>query len=348
MTHSESFIEKAKACIQPERFTDRVVRWQVQHGRNDLPWQQAGDPYHVLVSELMLQQTQVSTVIPYFQRWLNALPSFHALAAADEQTVMQLWQGLGYYRRARNLHAAAQTVVAQYAGQLPHQADELREIPGIGPYTVGAIRAFAFDQPAAIVDGNVKRLFARLFMLPFLVNKATDDKHFWQLAEVYKPLASARRFAQGLLDLGATICKPQRPLCEQCPLADVCLARAHQATERFPQRAESKKTPTKPGYFVLDANADGVLLEQRSATGIWPSLWCLPELPSAPNAQAPQAEFKHTFTHYKLAAQVYLTANSNISGKRIAWRDLEQYGLPAPIAKFLNNQARKLVCQSSE
>lgn len=181
----EFYKRSAEQLISPKQFARVVIEWQAQHGRNDLPWQRENNPYHVLVSELMLQQTQVKTVIPYFERWISRFPDVGTLSVATEDEVMQLWQGLGYYRRARNLQAAATTVVNQYGGQIPVSASELREIPGIGPYTVGAIRAFAYDAPGAIVDGNVKRLFARLFALPFLVNKSAHDRYFWTLAEHY-------------------------------------------------------------------------------------------------------------------------------------------------------------------
>ncbi|MFC7160507.1 A/G-specific adenine glycosylase [Pseudidiomarina halophila] len=251
MQPTEFYRSSAEQIISPEQFAKIVIDWQAQHGRNDLPWQRENNPYHVLVSELMLQQTQVKTVIPYFERWITRFPDVSALSAASEDEVMQLWQGLGYYRRARNLQAAATTVVNQYDGQIPSSALELREIPGIGAYTVGAIRAFAYDAPGAIVDGNVKRLFARLFTLPFLINKSSHDRYFWDLAEHYTPQSQNRRFAQGLLDLGATLCKPKQPDCEVCPFHASCLSLKHDQVSAFPKR--QAKNLFQPGKATLSS-----------------------------------------------------------------------------------------------
>lgn len=339
--------QQAESVISAEAFAQIVVEWQRQHGRNDLPWQQHKDPYHVLVSELMLQQTQVKTVIPYFHRWLEHFPTFTALAQADEQEVMACWQGLGYYRRARNLQAAAQKVVADYQGSMPQAVEELREIPGVGPYTVGAIRAFAFDAPAAIVDGNVKRLFGRLFTLPYLVNKSSHDKYFWELSEHYTPTVENRRFAQGLLDLGATICKLRQPLCQECPLQEVCLASQTAQVETFPKREVKAKIPTRSGHFCFDLNAQGLLLVQRPADGIWPTLWCLPELHETPSG-TPLLRFKHTFSHYKLDGHVWHQAAPSLTEpcRRVQQDELDRLGLPAPIRKLLDKLTWDEVCQT--
>ncbi|RUO60639.1 A/G-specific adenine glycosylase [Pseudidiomarina insulisalsae] len=334
--------------MSPEALANCITGWQKAKGRNDLPWQLHNDPYHVLVSELMLQQTQVKTVIPYFERWLQTFPTIEALASASEDEVMTLWQGLGYYRRARNLHAAAQKVVRDYQSEIPRSAAELKEIPGIGPYTVGAIRAFAFDAPAAIVDGNVKRLFARLFALPYEVNKSTNDRYFWQLAEHFTPARDNRRFAQGLLDLGATICKPQQPLCALCPLAKVCQALQLGKVNALPKRQQKKAIPTRKGHFLLDVSARGIVLEQRPASGIWPTLWCLPEVAQAPDAQL-WTRFRHTFSHYKLDGHVWLaTPPGNGTTRRIACHQLDEVGLPAPIRKLLQQLIASEVCNQQD
>lgn len=327
---------QAKKVLPAANFAETVVAWQRAHGRNDLPWQQHNDPYHVLVSELMLQQTQVATVIPYFTRWLERFPDVTTLAEADEQEVMAHWQGLGYYRRARNLHAAAKTIVTEYAAEIPQAAEELREIPGVGPYTVGAIRSFAFDAPAAIVDGNVKRLFARLCKLPFAVNYSPHDRYFWEISEHYTPRTENRRFAQGLLDLGATICKPKQPLCQACPLQESCLSFRDGTVDDYPKRKQKKAIPTRTGHFVLDVDDRGIVLEQRPNDGIWPALWCLPEVTSAPSAPLGY-EFSHTFSHYKLAGRVWLAAapQSDTESARVNLAQLDAYGLPAPIRKLI-------------
>ncbi|CAB0151923.1 Adenine DNA glycosylase [Pseudidiomarina piscicola] len=335
MQSIDFYIQKACSVVAADDFAKQVIQWQQVHGRNNLPWQTENNPYHVLVSELMLQQTQVQTVIPYFNRWLERFPDVQSLADAPEDDVMQLWQGLGYYRRARNLHAAAMTVVEHYQGKIPENADQLREIPGVGPYTVGAIRAFAFDASAAIVDGNVKRLFARLFSLPFLVNKSSFDRYFWALAEHYTPQSNGRRFAQGLLDLGATICKPTQPQCGDCPFRLTCRSYQDNTVTDFPKRAEKKATPTRSGYFALDINDAGILLLKRGSDSVWPNLWCLPELEAAAQG-TPDGHFKHTFSHYKLHATVWRqTLAPSQHYRRVALTDLDSVGLPAPIRTYL-------------
>ncbi|WP_417681216.1 A/G-specific adenine glycosylase [Pseudidiomarina aquimaris] len=340
-------IAQMQRQLPAQAFAEKVVTWQQQHGRNDLPWQQARDPYHVLVSELMLQQTQVATVIPYFVKWLTRFPDVQSLAEAPEQEVMAHWQGLGYYRRARNLHAAAKTIVADYDAVIPQAASELKEIPGVGPYTVGAIRSFAFDAPAAIVDGNVKRLFARLFELPYAINHSPHDRHFWKISEHYTPNTNNRRFAQGLLDLGATICKPQQPLCHACPLQQSCRAFANDSVADYPKRKQSKKIPTRAGHFLLDISPTGVLLQQRSSEGIWPSLWCLPQVDESPTGTH-NFEFKHIFSHYKLAAKVWLTSANHTEPPhiRVPYAALDDYGLPAPIRKLLTTIPWDEVCNT--
>ncbi|MDN7123791.1 A/G-specific adenine glycosylase [Pseudidiomarina terrestris] len=348
MQSIDYYVRTAKQTIAPANFSRTVIDWQQTHGRNDLPWQREANPYHVLVSELMLQQTQVKTVIPYFSRWLARFPDVETLAAASEDDVMQLWQGLGYYRRARNLQAAARTVVNNHNGEIPTTATELREIPGIGPYTVGAIRAFAYDAPAAIVDGNVKRLFARLFALPFLVNKSSHDRYFWALAEEYTPTQENRRFAQGLLDLGATICKPKQPLCAACPLQSVCHSLALDLVDDYPKRETKKATPTRAGHFVLDVTEAGVLLQKRDDSSVWPNLWCLPELAAMPSGDA-FGHFKHTFSHYKLEASIWWQpAPDQLRQQRVALDAIDQLGLPAPIRNYLQKLDRREVCQKLE
>lgn len=335
--------------LAPNKFANRVISWQRQHGRHDLPWQQFNHPYHVLVSELMLQQTQVSTVIPYFQNWIVKFPDFNTLASAEEDQVLSAWQGLGYYSRARNLHRAAQYVVAEYSGQLPDSPELLREVPGVGPYTAGAITAFAFDKPAAIVDGNVKRLFARYFGIAGDLTTTSINRQLWQLAENYTPNHSNRSYAQGLLDLGATICKPRQPNCDECPLQETCNALATNRVDTLPTAKRKKQIPTKQGYFLFSLTNAGLLLEQRPGDGIWPRLWSFPELKKASDIFAEHGSFKHVFSHYRLNALVYSASSESkaerlhhTSLKRIALEDLDQVGLPAPIRKYLNTQLQLL------
>lgn len=321
--------------LTPNEFAQIITTWQYQHGRNTLPWQREASPYHVLVSELMLQQTQVSTVIPYFERWIKKFPDLAALAQASEDEVLAQWQGLGYYSRARNLHKAADYVVTELKGQLPSTPESLREVPGVGPYTAGAITAFAFDKPAAIVDGNVKRLFCRYFGIDGDPNSSAINRRIWAKAEEFKPQSNSRQYAQALLDLGATICTPRNPKCALCPLQKSCNALATDRVNLLPQKRAKRALPTKEGYFALDANAKGVVLVQRSGNGIWPRLWCLPELSELPPQAQVHGNFKHVFSHYRLNATVinytYPEANT-----RIPLDALAQYGLPAPIRKYIH------------
>lgn len=341
--------------LSAEEFAQCVVNWQKTHGRNDLPWQRDANPYHVLVSEVMLQQTQVATVIPYFERWLEQFPSIEHLAQADTDQVLALWQGLGYYSRARNLQRAAQQICQEYQGRIPQAVDELQEIVGIGAYTAGAIRSFAYDMDGVIVDGNVKRLFSRLFAISGDLSSSAKQRELWQLAEYYTPNTNNRRYAQGLLDLGATICTARQPKCPQCPLQKHCQAWLEDRVAELPERKVKPTIPIRTGYFIWHADADRILLEQRPVNGIWPALWCLPQVAAdtAENWLASTAihgNFRHTFSHYKLQATVLqlstdavtkLEASTNSNWEFIPWSRIPHYGLPSPITKYLRRHLPK-------
>jgi A/G-specific adenine glycosylase len=326
-------------------FQNQVVNWQLTHGRHQLPWQQQVTPYQVLVSELMLQQTQVSTVIPYFQRWMQSFPTIEALAAAENDTVMAHWQGLGYYARARNLHKAA--IYIRELGAFPATLPELLAVPGVGRYTAGAIMSFAYDQYGPIVDGNVRRLYARYFAIDGVTSSSAVDKQLWALAEQLTPQTQCRSFAQGLLDLGATICKPRQPMCEQCPLAGSCQALAQNRVDSLPTAKPKKQVPVKDGHFLW-LQQDGLLfLQKRPAPGIWASLWSLPQVDAdaAVLTQAKkQGDFVHQFTHYTLNATVWSITDSEVAEVRESaegrWynvEQLQQIGLPAPIRVFIES-----------
>lgn len=300
----------------------------------------------------MLQQTQVSTVIPYYQRWLARFPDAASLAAASDDEVMAVWQGLGYYARARNLKKAASYICSELAQQVPQQPDQLREIPGVGPYTAGAIANFAYNQPAAIVDGNIKRLFCRLFGIHGQLASSAVTKQVWQLAEQLTPAQDNRRYAQGLLDLGATICKPRSPLCQQCPLTNCCVAFQQDLVTQLPTPKVSKRTPTRNGFFLCLFKADKIYLVRRPDHGIWSQLWCFPEL-TGPQVDKQlvreHGTFKHVFSHYKLNAHVYkqaestnphellrqLDATNELEGRYFSMAELASVGLPAPIRSYL-------------
>lgn len=261
-----------------------LLRWY-RRCRRDLPWRAgtpsalAGDtpdPYHVLVSETMLQQTRVATVVEYFHRFVEAFPTVRDLAAADEQRVLRLWQGLGYYRRARNLHAAAKAIVEHHAGQVPDTVEALRELPGVGPYTAGAIASIAFDQPAAILDGNVARVLARLHGIDTPIDQPATRKLLWQLAGRLATGPSPGDVNQGLMELGATLCTPRSPRCPACPLIDHCIAAREGRADELPRRLPKRK-PTAVVHTVLAIRRrKAFLFEQRGDEGLWAGMWQLP------------------------------------------------------------------------
>lgn len=327
----------------PDSFTQTLLRWQASHGRHDLPWQQTPTPYRVLVSEVMLQQTQVATVIPYFERWMQAFPTLEALAQAPEDRVMALWQGLGYYSRARNLQKAARYLVDVCHGQFPRSLAKLQQIPGVGRYTAGAIAAFAHNEFGPIVDGNVKRLFCRLFGIEGQLSSSAVTNALWELAERYTPQHDNRAFAQGLLDMGATLCTPKNPACERCPFAPLCVAKQSDRIAWLPTPKPKKTVPTREGLFAWQEQDGQLLLEKRPPEGIWGGLWCLPELdrPACPADATLKGEFTHTFSHYKLQAEVWQLSCLEPQASYQAWftpEQLQTIGLPTPIRKFIKHQ----------
>lgn len=248
--------------------------------------ERAANPYHVLLSEAMLQQTQVATVIPYFHRFIQAFPTVQALADADEQAVLRLWQGLGYYRRARNLHAAAQAIVNEHGGRVPSGVSELLKLPGVGRYTAGAIASIAHGTRAAVVDGNVERVFARLMRIEDPINAPPTKKQLWSIAETLVPRTSPGDYNQALMELGALVCTPKTPKCFVCPLRESCRAVQEADPEQLPVKL-AKKKPTAVTHVVIAVERNGkYLLEQRPSDGLWSNMWQLPTWEEAP-AQPP-------------------------------------------------------------
>ncbi|RUO18375.1 A/G-specific adenine glycosylase [Aliidiomarina haloalkalitolerans] len=343
---SNQLPQKATHPLKPQAFADIVLQWQALHGRHDLPWQQPATPYRVLVSEIMLQQTQVSTVIPYFQRWLQAFPDLHSLANAEEDQVMALWQGLGYYSRARNLQKAAQYLTQEYQGEFPNSLTELEQIPGVGRYTAGAIRSFAFDDYGPIVDGNVRRLFCRFFAIAGAPLSSAVNKQLWQLAEQFTPQNNNRAFAQGLLDLGATVCTPKKPNCNDCPLQSNCIAFQQSRVDEFPNPKPKKTIPLRQGHFIWRVENSQIWLQRRPESGIWARLWSLPEVDGVPKGASLVGEFQHTFSHYKLQAKVWQHDHTHLQEPDANYVDhhwlpleaLDSVGLPTPIRQFLQAQ----------
>lgn len=339
----------------------RLLRWFDRHGRKDLPWQQetspgARDAYRVWLSEVMLQQTQVATVLGYFERFVAALPTLRNLAAADEDTVFALWSGLGYYRRARFLHRAAQLCVEQHGGELPRDFTELTALPGIGRSTAGAILAQAHGLRFPILDGNVKRVLTRYHGIDGDPASGPVEKQLWLHAQAHTPRSRVADYTQAIMDLGATVCVRSNPRCDACPLADDCLAHRDDRTAELPARKVSKSIPTRTTVMlVLRDERQRVLLERRGPQGVWSGLWSLPEAidPDAAWRRARQhariddaqslPAFTHVFSHYRLAIEPLLFDRVIVrpgvaDDPQLRWcslGELDALGLPAPVRKLL-------------
>ncbi len=340
-------------------FSQRIVAWQRTHGRHDLPWQNTRDAYRIWLSEIMLQQTQVATVLPYYARFLERFPTVAALAAAPEDEVMALWAGLGYYSRARNLHAAAKQVVTQHGGVFPADVTLLADLPGVGRSTAAAIAAFAYDVVAPILDGNVKRVLARHAGVDGFPGAGPVEKMLWRHAEERLPAGRDNMVAytQGLMDLGATLCSRTDPTCLLCPVAADCSARISGRTADIPAARPSRVLPQRTQRYLLARHGDQVLLVKRPSPGIWGGLWCLPELGDAEDAKAvARLRFgvsragsacelpviEHAFTHFRLSLRVTelpvskVEASANSPGTLwLAGDDLRNAALPKPISRLL-------------
>jgi A/G-specific adenine glycosylase len=339
-------------------FSQRLLQWFDQHGRKDLPWQRDTSPYRVWVSEIMLQQTQVRTVIPYYERFMARFPDIRALAAAPVDEVLHLWTGLGYYARARNLHRAAQQVCELHGGEFPASVDALETLPGIGRSTAGAIASIAFRQWAPILDGNVKRVLARHQAVAGWPGETAVHRELWRLAEEYTPPTRIADYTQAIMDLGATLCSRSRPRCGECPLRADCSARAQNRQGEFPGKKPRKIMPVRDTVFLILRDAAGdVLLQRRPPSGIWGGLWCFPELTKATDAGnwcldlfgrepatiAAGTPFRHTFSHYHLDIQPLQARLDAIPATVMAasdqlWYNVaqpQQIGLAAPVARLL-------------
>ena len=336
-------------------FAARIVAWQQATGRRDLPWQGLRDPYRVWLSEIMLQQTQVGTVVPYYLRFVARYPEVGALARADPGDVMRLWAGLGYYARARNLHACARQVVAVHGGEFPRSARGLAQLPGIGRSTAAAIAAFCFDERAPILDGNARRVLARQFGIPGYPGAAAVERELWVCAEALLPPAREMpAYTQGLMDLGATICTRTRPRCDACPVRASCVAHATGRVEELPGSRPRRPAPVRSAHLLLVLQRDRVLLEQRPGAGIWGGLLAPPQfdgvrqLAAALRTLAPGARAqampprRHAFTHFTLRFTPHvarLDPSPAIARQpRLRWlprREIERAALPTPIRALL-------------
>jgi len=345
--------------LLPEQFSQRFVAdfrrrsldWFAQEGRHDLPWQQPASPYRVWVSEVMLQQTQVATVIPYFARFVDQFPDVPALAAASLDSVMALWSGLGYYSRARNLHKAARSLVENSDSRLPEDLRLLQKLPGVGRSTAGAILSFGFGQPAPILDGNIKRVLARCFAIEGDAGQSSVQSLLWRYAEALTPEQQAGPYNQSMMDIGAMICTRGTPACGICPLQEICMAFQQSRQHELPTPRARKAKPLKKIFVLLLQSKAGILLERRPERGVWGGLWSLPEMSSSndwptwlPSKEATSetlAPLTHEFTHFKLQLTpvkiVLKSSPSLVSEASRSWyRPGDTRGLPAPIRKLLD------------
>ncbi len=340
-------------------FASEIIGWQKTSGRHDLPWQNTRDPYRIWVSESMLQQTQVSTVIPYFERFMARFPDVVALSNADEQDVLALWSGLGYYARGRNLHRAARRIRDECAGVFPRSFDEVMRLPGIGRSTAGAICVFAFGHIHPILDGNVKRVLARFFGVHGFPGERRVEHQMWALCATLLPRTDIEPYTQGLMDLGARVCVRTRPICNACPLCEHCVAKREQLVSRLPTPKPRKPVPHRRTRMLVFWDGQEVLLERRPSSGIWGGMWCFPE--SAELSREEDASvlarygveradclkldaIEHGFTHFKLTIEPYLlkvtrrTLRASEAGTLwLSLEDARQAALPAPVRAILHD-----------
>ena len=335
-------------------FAHHLIVWHKVHGRHDLPWQNTHDPYRIWVSEIMLQQTQVAAVIPYFLRFMTRFPDIASLARAPVDDVLAHWSGLGYYARARNLHAAAQLIVTQHAGKFPQDRANIAALPGVGRSTAAAIAAFAFSGRGAILDGNVKRVLARCFGIAGYPGEAAVQNRLWALAESLLPPTHIERYTQALMDLGATVCVRAKPRCSRCPLQAQCFAYQTQRTAELPTSKPRMAIPQREAVLLILQHGKEVLLEKRPASGIWGGLWSFPEIEPAAILETqllarfgvqvqsvrPLVPFIHSFTHFRLTLLplwVAVTPGSQSLPGQI-WltpEDARGAAIPTPVRKLL-------------
>ncbi len=339
--------------VRASSFAEKLIAWQRRYGRRDLPWQGTRDPYRIWLSEVMLQQTQVAAVVPYYERFLARYPDIQALACASEEEVLALWSGLGYYARGRNLHAAAREIARQ--GKFPDTQERISELPGIGRSTAAAIAVFAFGRRAAILDGNVKRVLARRFGIEGWPGRKSIEQKLWRLAERLSPQRDIQIYTQALMDLGATVCTKRQPRCGDCPVRRSCVARRQGRTQELPAPRPKKEIPVKQAVWLVLLNSGEVLLERRPGSGLWGGLWTFPETEEKDLAAhcrralgcevASMRELEpleHGFTHFRLRIQP-VVCEVRKPGLRAAapgrlWLDLaaaRTAAIPAPVRTLL-------------
>jgi len=343
--------------------TAALIEWHARQGRHDLPWQRDRTPYRVWVSEIMLQQTQVVTVIPYYERFLQQFPTVRALADAPIDDVLHLWSGLGYYARARNLHRASVCIRDEFGGEFPLVFADIAALPGIGRSTAGAILALSRGERFPILDGNVRRVLSRYFAVQGGASKRAVSDRLWRLAESCTPHAQVEVYTQAIMDLGATVCTRHKPLCAYCPLSEGCIARRTGRQHEFPAPQPVRLRRTRAVFMLVAMRDDGsVLLERRPESGVWGGLWCLPEFDTASAASAfagqlpqqaqiepqPLGVVEHAFTHFDLVITPLLTrcggSTAVMDAPRSLWYNIRapaRIGLPAPVKTLLEHLASR-------
>ncbi|QKJ88582.1 Adenine DNA glycosylase [Paramixta manurensis] len=356
--------------MQAQQFAQQVLDWYQRFGRKTLPWQQEKTPYKVWLSEVMLQQTQVATVIPYFERFMARFPTVADLAAAPLDEVLHLWTGLGYYARARNLHKAAKTVVDKHQGIFPENFDDVAALPGVGRSTAGAILSLSLGQHFPILDGNVKRVLARCYAIGGWPGKKEVEKQLWQRSEEVTPAVGVSQFNQAMMDLGALVCTRSKPKCEICPLSVGCVAHAHGSQALYPGKKPKQTLPERTGWLLLMQRGDGVWLEQRPPVGLWGGLFCFPQFVTEAElrhwlqargidatALHQMTAFRHTFSHFHLdIVPMWLELPSGgaaMDDGAGLWYNLAQppsVGLAAPVERLLRElrQPRQMTLHTRE
>lgn len=359
----------AATLDERQRLAGPLLAWHEHHGRHDLPWQIDPSPYRVWISEVMLQQTQVATVIPYFERFIGRFPTIDRLAAAEQDEVLALWSGLGYYARARNLHRAARVVMEAHGGRFPETLEAAMTLPGIGRSTAGAILALACGQRHPILDGNAKRVLCRYFGIEGWPGRSATERQLWSLAEEQTPDCQTARYTQAIMDLGATVCRRGKPDCGRCPLAYTCIARLHDRQSELPAPRPRRSRPTRQiAMLLLLDDEDRVLLLRRPPSGVWGGLWSLPEIPRGDDPvgwcrevlacgarpRSDLAPVKHGFTHFELDILPRVLDLEAPPGRVMdaddwLWynpRAPHQIGLPAVVDRLLASDTAALMRQS--
>lgn len=346
--------------------SNAIIQWFQQHGRKELPWQINKTPYSVWISEIMLQQTQVSTVIPYYLRFMERFPTVEDLANAPVDDVLHHWTGLGYYARARNLHKAAKTIMEDFAGVFPTDIDQVMSLSGIGRSTAGAILSLSLRQAHPILDGNVKRVLARHFAVSGWPGKKAVEQRLWQLAEENTPELGVQDYNQAMMDMGATLCTRSKPKCDECPIHGTCVAYKEGTQQAFPGKKPKKAIPTKSTIMLLPVWQQQTFMYQRPPSGIWGGLWSFVEVASQEEiAETLQAQgidkhtltelsgFRHTFSHFHLDISPYLVnlvsaPKLQIREGKFEWlnvHDMPNIGLSVPAAKLLDRLRKQIPLQ---